>query len=44
MARLLGRAPEIREVAGRLAHELAQRFGLQPLAADDPAERLALPR
>ena len=43
MARLCPEAPLPREVAARTALELAAAFGLDPVAPDDPDERLALP-
>ena len=43
LAELLGRAPDLREVAARAATHVAEVLSRRPLAADDPAERLALP-
>jgi lipoyl(octanoyl) transferase len=41
LERLLGTAPKMKEVAGRVALEVATVLGLRPVAAADPAERLS---
>ena len=42
LGRLLGRVPDLREVAARTAVCFAERFGLEPTLSDDPAEHLAI--